>query len=58
MGMTQEQYAEQQERAARAEMPELNELADNLEALVNELFRPPIAFHSVGSADVMALSLQ
>jgi hypothetical protein len=56
VGITQKQYAEQQERAARAEMPQLNELADNLEALARDLFQPPVAFHPVVGADVMALS--
>jgi hypothetical protein len=56
MAKTPEQVAAWQENSARSELPRLEELAQQLEALVRDVFTPPIAYQDLGGADTMALS--
>src|SRR4051794_21745614 len=56
MGKTQEQVTAGQDRSARTDLPLLEELAQELEALVRDMFTPPIVCQSGNSADLMALS--
>ena len=56
MGDTQRQRRERQERIARAALPRLNDLADELESLANEVFAQRIPYQPDWGADVMALS--
>jgi hypothetical protein len=56
MEETQEQRAERQERFSQAQLPRLNEIADNLEAITRDAFEKRIAYTRDNGADVMALS--
>jgi hypothetical protein len=56
MGIRLEQYAENQDRAAQAEIPRWIELADELETARKEMFASSIRYDRLNGADVMALS--
>jgi hypothetical protein len=56
MGSSLEQIEQWQNESARKELPLLDEVAKELEALGRDMFTPPIAFQTDNGADVMALS--
>lgn len=56
MGRTLEQVEQWQDETARNELPLLDGIAKELEALARDMFTPPIAFQTDNGADVMALS--
>src|SRR5215208_6534501 len=56
MSETQDQRAERQEGFSRAELPRLNDLAADLEAITRDVFEKRITYVLDNSADVMVLS--
>jgi hypothetical protein len=56
MGKSLEQHAQWQIESARKELPLLDDVAKEFEALAHDMFSPPIAFQTLNGADVMALS--
>lgn len=56
MSETSERRAINQERIARTSIPQLDNLADQLVALVTEIFQQRVSYTSDDGADVMALS--
>jgi hypothetical protein len=56
MGKTLEQVTAWQESTARKELPVLDELAQELEALARDMLIPPITYQRLDSANIMALS--
>lgn len=56
MSKTREEVAAWQGSSARKELPELDVLAQELEALAIDLFTPPVTYQRLDSADNMALS--
>jgi hypothetical protein len=56
MGKSLEQHEQWQIESARKELPLLDDVAKELEALAHDMFIPPIAFQTFNGADVMALS--
>jgi Family of unknown function (DUF5677) len=56
MGETQEQYEERRQKFARAALPRLGVVADELEALTIEVFQPRISYTRDDGASLMVLS--
>jgi hypothetical protein len=56
MGKSLEQHKQWQIESARKELPLLEDVAKELEALAHDMFTPLIAFQTFNGADVMALS--
>ena len=56
MGKSLEQHEQWQIESSRKELPLLDDVAKELEALAHDMFTPPIAYQTDNGADVMALS--